>query len=162
MSKCRAPVPLAERLPTLCDLKAGTARMGDPCRSDGSGTSWGLTYHKEQVTNRHRGLRWMEQYMHDRSYGSSRILRITLECTILHISLVLSLCVEVCLALCTIVQESLPRGAKICGVGVSSCGSARMSSPRSLACLLVLSTHLSRANPPCDSTRCSLCSANWV
>jgi hypothetical protein len=40
VSKLRAPVPLAERLPTLCGLKAGTARMGDPCRSDGSGTSW--------------------------------------------------------------------------------------------------------------------------
>ncbi len=71
--------------------------MADPCRSDGSGTSWGLTYHKEQVTNRHRGLRRMEQYMHDRSYRLSRSLRITLECTILHISLVLRLCVVVVL-----------------------------------------------------------------
>lgn len=94
--------------------------------------------------------------------GGHPHIGIILECTILHISLVPRLCVEVCLALCTIVQESLPRGAKICGVGVSSCGSARMSSPRSLACLLVLSTHLSRANPPCDSTRCSPCSTNWV
>jgi hypothetical protein len=45
----------------------------------------GLTYHKEQVTNRHRGLRRMERYMHDRSYSSSGSLRIILECTILHI-----------------------------------------------------------------------------
>ena len=84
VSKLRAPVPLAERLPTLWP-QGRDGPHGRPMQIRWFWNILGLTYHKEQVTNRHRGLRRMGRYMHDRSYGSSRSLRIILECTILHI-----------------------------------------------------------------------------